>query len=270
VNSLFVLLGAESWKPILTALILPPAPFLLAIVIGTRLILSRRGWGWSLIVFSVAALWLSTTAGSGRMLEQFALHVPPELKTDRIDQIRAEAGSKGTMAIVVLGGGQEPFAPEYGVSNLAYRSLERLRYGLWLSRATGVPVAFSGGTGWAASGGASEAQIAARVAEQEFNRPLRWTEEQSRDTRENAARTVPLLKRSGVTHILLVTHGWHMPRAKRAFDEAAAVHGIEVEAAPMALAARTEGPALDWLPTANGYVRVHNALREWLGRMAGA
>jgi hypothetical protein len=41
------------------------------------------------------------------------------------------------------------YAPEYGVGNLAAPSLERLRYGLWLSRSTGVPVAFSGGVGWA-------------------------------------------------------------------------------------------------------------------------
>ncbi|HUG21819.1 YdcF family protein [Piscinibacter sp.] len=269
-NSLFVMLGIESWKPILTALVLPPVPFLLTTLVGARLILPRRGWGWSLIVLSVAGLWLSSTAGAGRMLERFVLDVPPALQADRLDEIRGQFGSKGAMAIVVLGGGQEPFAPEYGMSNLAHRSLERLRYGLWLGRETGVPVAFSGGTGWAASGGASEAEIAARVAQQQFNRPLRWTEEQSRDTRENAARTVPLLQRAGVAHILLVTHGWHMPRAQRAFVEAASSKGITIEAAPMGLAARTEGPALDWLPTANGCVRVHHALREWLGRLAGA
>ena len=40
---------------------------------------------------------------------------------------------------------------------------------------------------------------------------------ESRDTRENAARTLALLKPAGIDHIVLVTHGYHMPRALRAF-----------------------------------------------------
>ena len=267
-NNLFVLLGIESWKPVLTALLLPPVPFLLAILVGARLILPRRTLGCLLIVLSVAGVWLAATTGTGRLLERTLLHVPAALAGERIAAIKGEA--KGSTAIVVLGGGTEPFAPEYGVSNLAPPSLERLRYGLWLSRETGVPVAFSGGVGWAQSQSASEAEVAARVAALDFGRPLRWTEERSRDTRENAAHSVALLKEAGVKHILLVTHGWHMPRAKRAFDNAAAAHGLSVEAAPMGLATRTDSPALDWLPTHQGYTRVRNALRESLGRLMGA
>jgi len=270
VNSLFVLLGIESWKPIITALILPPVPFLLAILAGARLILPRRGLGWLLIVLSVAGVWLSACTGLGRFLESFVLQVPPSLSTPRIVEIKNEAKAKSPMAIVVLGGGLEPYAPEYGVSNLAHLSLERLRYGMWLSRETGVPVAYSGGIGWAATQSAPEAEVAGRLAAQDFGRPLRWMEDKSRDTRENAAHTVPLLKRAGVTHILLVTHGWHMPRSKAAFDAVAQPNGIKVEAAPMGLASRTDRAALDWLPTGQGYNRVRNALREALGRLMGA
>ena len=64
VNSLFVLMGIESWKPVLTALLLPPVPFLLLTLVGARLILPRRGWGWTLIVLSVAGLWLSNCIGT--------------------------------------------------------------------------------------------------------------------------------------------------------------------------------------------------------------
>ncbi len=270
VNSLFGMLGIEAWKPILTALLLPPVPLLLAMFVGARLMLPRRGLGWLLIVLSCAGIWLSACTGVGRMLEQFLLHVPPALTAERLREIKSDTGAKATTAIVVLGGGVEPFAPEYGVTNLDYQSLERLRYGLWLSRETGVPVGFSGGVGRGQTQGAAEAEVAARIAAQEFGRPLRWTEDQSRDTRENAARTVPLMQSSGITRILLVTHGAHMPRAKRAFDEAAAARGLTVEAAPMGLAGRIEVPALDWLPTALGTSRVRTALREWLGRVMGA
>jgi len=270
VNSLFILLGIESWKPVLTALILPPVPFLLLTLVGARLIPPRRGLGWFIVVLSVAGVWFSLCSGVGRAAEALMQDVPPALTIDRVRQIRADAHAPSSTAIVVLGGGVEPVAPEYGVSNLSHNSLERLRYAMWLARETGLPVAFTGGVGWSQTESAPEAEVAARIAAQDFKRPLTWTEDQSRDTRENAARTVPLLKRSGITHIVLVTHGWHIVRAKRAFDEAARASGITVEAAPMGLAPRTELPALDWIPTPHGYTRVRNALREGLGRLFGA
>ncbi|MBW8829704.1 MAG: YdcF family protein [Burkholderiales bacterium] len=269
-NSLFVLLGIESWKPVLTALLLPPVPFLFLILIGARLILPRRGLGWTTVVLSVAGIWITSTTGFGRAVEQFVLQVPPAIKMNRVNELKAQAKGNTNMAIVILGGGVEPFAPEYGVSNLGFASLERLRYGLWLSRETGIPVAFTGGLGWNAAQSAPEAEVANRIATQDFNRPLHWTEDQSRDTRENAQRTIPMLKKAGITHILLVTHGYHMPRARRAFEEAAQDGGIKIEAAPMGMAARLEGPALDWLPTGLGYFRSRSAIREGVARMLGA
>ena len=70
------------------------------------------------------------------------------------------AAAKKPVAIVILGGGSEPFAPEYGVSSLQAASLERLRYGLWLAGETGAPVAFSGGVGHAQAGATQEARVA--------------------------------------------------------------------------------------------------------------
>ena len=55
-NELLALLGIESWKPILTTLLLPPVPLLLLTLIGARLVLPRRGLGWFLILLSVALL----------------------------------------------------------------------------------------------------------------------------------------------------------------------------------------------------------------------
>ena len=133
VNSLFVMLGIESWKPILAALILPPVPFLVLILIGARLLLPRRGLGWLLIFTSVVLLWLSACSGAARGLAQLFLQPPAAMSFDRVRELRAEVQAKKPVAIVVLGAGVEPFAPEYGVSSLLYPSLERLRYGLWLA-----------------------------------------------------------------------------------------------------------------------------------------
>ena len=266
-NSLFVLLGIESWKPVLTALLLPPVPLLVLVLIGARLIQPRRGLGWLLILASVALIWLGACTGTAQLLSQYALRPPPALGAHRIQALKAAANPP--TAIVVLGGGMEPLAPEYGVANLQHYSLERLRYGIWLGRETGLPLAFSGGVGWAQPDAMPEAQVAARIAANEFGRPLKWIEDGSRDTRENAARSVALLRAAGIRRIVLVTHGWHMPRALRAF-EAAAGSDIRIEAAPMGLARGTDTPALTWMPTTQGMALVRNVLRELLGRIAGA
>ena len=267
-NSLFVSLGIESWKPVLTALMLPPVPLLLLVLIGARLLLPRRGLGWFVILVSVVLLWLSTCTGAVRVVSQL-LPSTPALSFDRVRELRAEVAARKPLAIVILGGGSEPFAPEYGVSSLQYASLERLRYGLWLAGQTGAPVAFSGGTGYAQEGATAEAKVAAKIAAEEFGRPIRWIETESRDTRQNATLTMAMLKPAGINHIVLVTHGYHMPRALRAFREAAGP-GIQVEPAPMGLARNVEAPTLEWLPSASGFRDMRQLLRELAGSAAGA
>ena len=268
-NSVFVSLGIESWKPLVAALLLPPVPFLLLVLIGARLILPRRGLGWLVIVVSVALLWLSACMGAARVIGQLFLQPPAALSFDRVRELRAESAAKKSLAIVILGGGSEPFAPEYGVSSLQAPSLERLRYGVWLAGQIGAPIAFSGGTGWAQQGSTSEARVAAKIAADEFGRPVRWVEEASRDTRENATKTVALLKAAGIQHVVLVTHGYHMPRALRDFEEAAA-GAMQIEPAPMGLAKRVQAPALEWLPSTTGFRDVRQQLRELVALHAGA
>lgn len=268
-NGLLTLLGIESWKPVMAALVLPPLPFLLLLLVGARLMLPRRGLGWFVIILSVAGLWLSACLGMGQVLNQFLLKPPAALSPETLAELKAAARAKQPVAIVVLGDGSEPLAPEYGISNLTPASVERLRYGLWLSRETGVPVAFSGGASWGQPERTPEAQIASRIAAKEFGQPLKWLEDRSRDTRENALRTVPLLQQDGITRIVLVTHGWHMPRAVKMFELAAA-GTVKVDPAPMGLAQRNGNAVMEWLPTPQGYSRVQKALRELLALLVRA
>jgi uncharacterized SAM-binding protein YcdF (DUF218 family) len=269
VNSFFVMLGIESWKPVIAALLLPPVPFLLLTLIGARLLLPRRGLGWALILLSVVLLWLSTCAGAARGLTQLMLQPPAALSFDRVRELHAEAAAHKPLAIVVLGAGAENFAPEYGVSNLREQSLERLRYGLWLGRETGAPIAYSGGVGWGQADGTPEARVAGKIAADDFGRPLKWLEEDSHDTHENATRTMALLKPAGIDHILLVTHGYHMPRALRDFSDAAGP-GVQIEAAPMGLAKKFASSTLDWMPSNDGFMQMRLVLREIVGKLAGA
>lgn len=269
-NSLLTLIGIETWKPVLAALVLPPVPFLLLMLIGARLILPRRGLGWFVLLIGTAGVWLSTCTGTGVLLNRFALKPPPALSIDDISELKSRVKNKQPVAIVVLGSGVEPLAPEYGVSNLTPGSTERLRYALWLSRETGAPVAFSGGLSWSRNEGTPEAQTAARIAAHDFGQQLKWLEDRSRDTRENALRTMPIMKQAGINHVVLVTHGWHMMRALKMFEEASGGN-MKIQPAPMGLAlGGGRNVVLDWLPSSSGYNSVNWALHELLGLLVQA
>lgn len=265
---MFVMLGIESWKPVFGALLLPPVPFVLMVLVGGRLMYRRRFIAWSLLFTGTLGIWLMCTVAAGTALTTMLLTPPRSLSPSEIDDLKKAQKT----AIVVLGGGGKPVSPEYGASSLTNFGVERLRYGVWLSRKTSLPLAFSGGIGHGGAPGPSEAETAARIAELEFGHPLRWTETQSRDTNENAMLTLPLLKQQGIEHIVLVTHGTDMRRALAAFARAGERTSIpmKVTPAPMGMSGPYRMHALDWLPTRTGFDMVNIALHEWLGRVGGA
>ncbi len=256
----------DALKPLLVALLLPPLPFLAILLIGARLLTWRRWFGRTLLLLGAALVWLSCCQGMGRWLQAVALPPPAPLDDARIAALRpAKAEPSPTTAILVLGGGVVPRAPEWGMADLSPASLERLRFGVHLGRATGLPIAFSGGIGWSQRRevGSTEAEIARRVAEQDFLRPLKWIEPDARDTVENAVFSLRLLKAAGIQRIVLVTHAWHMPRALRAFERIGG-GAVEVVAAPMGYFVPADRPVLDWLPSSRGFEQVRVVLRERL------
>jgi uncharacterized SAM-binding protein YcdF (DUF218 family) len=265
-NDIFLTLGIESWKPFVAALLLPPVPLLILMLMGARLMFRRRILAWLLVLLAVAGLWFSCTTALSMTLQTWLLKPPPALTEAQINDLKKAPRT----AIVVLGGGRKLRAPEYALSTLHERGIERLRFGVWLSRETGLPIAFSGGVGHGADGGTSEAEIAARIAEREFGRPLKWTETESRDTRENAMKTVPLLQAQGIEQLVLVTHGYHMPRALRNFERADLAGKLRLVPAPVGLPPGGRMRVGDWLPSAEGFEGTRLVLHEWVGRLAGA
>ena len=263
-------LGLPILKPVLAALLLPPMPWLLLILLGAWLLRRRTALGWALLLAGVALEYASFTTAAADVAAQWLLAPPPAMRHPRhaVDPPPAEGGT----VIVVLGGGRTA-AAEYPEVSLSAISMERLRYGIWLARETGLPLAFSGGIGPASGDGPSEGSIARRIAAEEFRHPLQWVEERSRDTRENAELTVRLLRHAPLGRLVLVTHDLHMPRAIRHFLRArdAADLGFEIVPAPVGITeAREPWSIADFVPSPQGIARSRYAFREWLGLLAGA
>jgi uncharacterized SAM-binding protein YcdF (DUF218 family) len=268
-NDLLMRLGIEAWKPYLSMLVMPPVPLLLLILLGVLLLRRSRRGGAAIVLAGTLGLWALATPALGELLLQRLTQPPPVLDAARVAGLR---GAPHT-AIVVLGSGRRLRSLDYGAPDLTLRTLERLRYGLWLAKQTGLPVAYSGGVGHGSPAGESEAEIATRVAERDFGQRLRWTESRSRDTNENAALTVPVLKAARVQHVVLVTHDYHQARALAAFRRAAerAHVALTLTPAPLGVLRTDDAQELsDFLPSAEGLQVTVIALHEWLGRMGGA
>ena len=267
-NDFLLWLGIDAWRPVLGALLMPPVPFLVLVLVGARLFSRYRVRAWLVVLLGCLGVWASCTQIVGHGLTHWLLPPTRSLAPTEIGELKKAPRT----AIVVLGGGHRDLAPEYGVSELQPMGLERLRFGLWLARQTELPVLFSGGRAHGSAPGQSEAEIAARTAERDFGRALRWTEAESRDTRENALRSVALLKREGIERIVVVTHGYHMPRALDNFRRAVAQSGaaMQLVAAPMGITPMFKPRTIDFLPTRSGYNQVLLVLHEFFARLIGA
>ena len=168
-------------------------------------------------------------------------------------------------AIVVLCGGQREYAPEFGegAGTVNARSLLRARFGAWLHRELGVPLLLSGGR--VGDEDSAEADLMARVLREEFGVEVRWIEDRSRNTAENARFSAAILRADGVTRVALVTSATHMARSVAVFEGA----GLTVLPSPTAFDTGVESDlgVSDWLPRAASLEASTRALHEMLGAL---
>ena len=142
------------------------------------------------------------------------------------------AQARSAQAIVILGGGVRSNAPEYGGDTVGRLTLDRVRYGALVARATGSTRARHRRR--ARSATRAEADVMRETLEREFGVPVRWSEDRSRNTHENAQFSAARLEQEGVKRVVLVAHGFDMRRARAEFTAA----GLEVVPAPTFVPAR--------------------------------
>jgi len=128
--------------------------------------------------------------------------------------------------IVILGAGltssstmQQP--------NLNLMLLERVRFGAFLQRETSLPILV---TGAGSHSKVTEAELMKKVLEEEFCASVKYVEDRSNSTLENAKFTAEILREHNIKTIFLVSNSWHLKRASFIFEK----YAREVNVIPIA------------------------------------
>lgn len=238
-------------KTLVKDTVLPPTGPLLIALAGLVLAGRHPRRGRAIALTGVALLALLSVPAVAAFLIR-AIDTTPAFDPRHLD---------GAQAIVILGGGARDYAPEYGGVTLSTLSMQRVRYGAKLARETHLPVLVSGGQ--VEPKRPVEAMLMRDVLVREFGVPVRWVETRSRNTHENAVDSAAILKRNGITRVLLVVHSFDVPRARREFAAA----GIETIAAPTGIPPPLPTEAGDFVPNPRALEQSYWALYEILANV---
>ena len=184
--------------------LIPPNLFILLTVLG--LVLAWRWTRLGLVVatFGGALLYLASTP----VVANFLIGSVKDL-AGAIPVLPSEAPPG---AIIVL---SADYRRSDTPGQVGPMTLERLADAAREERRLGLPVLVSGGTPNGLDD--SLAGMMSTVLEDDFRVPVRWREDRSRTTFENAAFSADILRRAGVPSALLITHCRDMARALWSF-----------------------------------------------------
>ena len=234
------------------ALILPPA--LNFITIGVGILLNKYNHkycarillfvgAFSLVLFC----WSPFSHALLESLETYPALEPPVF-------------SDNEQAIVILAAGSRFNNKEYAKPVDGSRTLERIRYSVFLHEHTNLPILVTGGNTGKVD--ISEADVMADTLMNNHHINVKWQENKSRNTTENAIFSGAILKEYGIVSIYLVTHAWHMPRAVMMFEQ----QGIKVTPAPTLFTPSFFGSTLfHYVPSASALNETRIALHEYIG-----
>jgi uncharacterized SAM-binding protein YcdF (DUF218 family) len=169
------------------------------------------------------------------------------------------AGAPPPAAIVILSADASHTSDTPEALGVGFLSLERIRTGAALQRATGLPVLVSGGL--VEHSKMSLAALLTQSLGADFDTPVRWQENTSRNTWENAANSAAILRAEGIHSVFLVTHAWHMRRALIAFRH----FGIIATPAPVPFSRILHFRRGEFVPTVSAWEDSYYAMHEWIG-----
>jgi len=187
--------------------LIPPNLFILLTVVGVVL-----AWRWTRLGLVVATV-------GGILLYLAAM---PVVADGLVEWVKSLAGAAPVLpsdappgAIIVLSADYRRSDGSGETYTVGPQTLERLAATAREARRLGLPVLVSGGRPDNIQN--SLAEMMSAVLEHDFRTPVRWREDRSLNTFENAAFSAAILREAGVPSALLVTHCRDMARALWSF-----------------------------------------------------
>lgn len=232
-------------------MLLPPGSLLLLLLLAAMLRRGRPALARLLVVASGLLLYVvSTPFVAATLLGALERYPSPSA---------ADIAAFHPDAIVVLAAGRRTSAPEFGGTTVGSLTLERIRYAARLERQFALPLFVAGGD---RQDGRSLAELMRTALAEDYGVAVAGMETTSENTAENAEYLAPVLQQRSIRRILLVTHSWHMPRARRSFERL----GFVVLPAPTGFVSEGEVPEVnDLLPSAGALSATSYALHEIIG-----
>jgi uncharacterized SAM-binding protein YcdF (DUF218 family) len=231
--------------------LMPPMIFIVSALLGVLACWRWRRGGLATALISVLALYaFSTPLASSWLMERAAAPTA------------APAGTREAPQAIILVMADAQWSTSPGERDQpGPLSLERIVATARLNRALGLPVLVTGGADRRT--GKILAALGTAVLDEDFKVVVRWREERSTNTFENAAFSAPILSRDGISNALIVAQDWDMARAVWSFERA----GIVAIPAP---AGERSHPVDhlelgDVLPSYRGFQDSFYALHELLG-----
>ena len=280
-----------AFRNFIAELLMPPGIWIILLLLVFFLFRKKPLLQAMMVIISASMIWITSSTVFAEFLVRSMdplikwptpivlsdLPSHPTLKqTSNQDLIQAHANtqrqtknhSEVPQAIVVLGGGRRLGAQdssEYNFQDLGKESLERVRLAAKVAKQTNLSILTTGGLpdarGESQSIDQAEAAIMALVLKNEYGLSVKWIEDQSHTTQENAVYTAKLLKLEGIHHIYLVTQFWHMPRAQKIFEK----QGFKVFPIAQGYQASQRYTPLDFYPSAQGITLTRQIWHEALG-----
>jgi uncharacterized SAM-binding protein YcdF (DUF218 family) len=250
---------------------LPPLVYpagLACVLLSLALLLGRRSkWQPRLVALALAALWL----GGNRIVTMALVR---SLEWQYLPNKSLQTPGPHAEVIVVLGGSTRAQAFPRLMTEVSEDG-DRLLYAAQLYRQGAAPrILVSGGSPpWVGASSVSGAESMAEVLTiLDVPREALWLEGTSRNTHENAVETQKILKREGITHVILVTSAMHMPRSNAIFAKT----DLDVIPAPADYRVTQDGweyytqpdplvQLYNLLPTAENLALTTQALKEYIG-----
>ena len=237
-------------------LLLPPGILLLLLALAWWFRRSRPRLAGCCFALGLGGMWLMSLPVMVEWSAR-ALETAPPLAREDWSSLAQHAD-----AIVVLGSGRERGDPAWGSDQPTGIGLERQRYAARLAKASGLPVLTSGGLHYGTP--PSEAELMALSMRNDFAVTVRWKEERSRTTWENAQMSAEILLPEGIKRVVVVTQAWHMPRAVWSFEKA----GFSVVPAPVGFLGQDNArPLGGWMPEFKSVWQSGQLLNEAVGQV---